>query len=216
MKEVLDKLYSDRHTGKDAAGGGSSSFEVERVDLFLSWIGKGKKVLDIGCRDGRIARRVLAQGNEVAGFDIDSAALKRCPAGMKTEWHDLNDDWHRGHEGEFDIVIATEVVEHIYFPERVMERVAFVLKPGGMFIGTVPNAFNLKNRFRLFFARPKNTPLGEPTHINHFSAKILKNLLSEEFTNVEIGAIVQPKWRWVAKLSPGLGSFLLTFKGNKK
>jgi 2-polyprenyl-3-methyl-5-hydroxy-6-metoxy-1,4-benzoquinol methylase len=215
MKEVLDKIYSTRHTTKDAEGGGSSSFEEERGKLFVNWAGTSKKILDLGCRDGRIARYLIMAGNEVVGFDVDSAALKRCPLGMKTEWHDLNGDWHLGHEGEFDIVVATEVIEHLYFPGRVMEKILFVLKSGGLFVGSVPNAFNLKNRFRLFLAQPQNTPLGEPTHINQFSCQMIKALLSKYFKNVIIGAIVQPKWYWLVRLLPGLGGFLITFKAEK-
>lgn len=212
MTEILEKIYSTRHSAKDALGGGSSGFEQERIDFFTSIIGSGKLVLDIGCRDGRLAKHILAGGNQVVGFDVDSEALKRCPLAMKTEWHDLNDDWQIGYEGQFDVVVASEVIEHIYFPERTVARLATVLKPDGILIGSVPNAFNIKNRLRLFLAQTQNTPLAEPTHINHFSYKSLKTLLAQHFEDVYVGGIARSRWSWLAKILPGLGSSLLTFK----
>lgn len=216
MKEILEKIYSERHNKKDALGGGSSLFEKERGRYFAARLGGGKKVLDIGCRDGRISRYLIKAGNQVTGFDVDSAALKRCPAGMATEWHDLNDDWQIGHEGVFDVVVASEIIEHLYYPEQVLVKIKTVLKPGGLLIGSVPNAFNLKNRARLLAARPQFTPLGEPTHINQFSRRLLEKALSKEFTNIVVGAVSRPRWQKVANLLPGLMGSLLLFEAQKK
>lgn len=211
MQKEIERIYTDRHAAKNKAGGGPSLLERERGELFQKWVGNGKKVLDIGCRHGAISSYVL-EGNEVTGLDIDADMLGQCPAEMKTEHADLNGDWHLGKEGMFDVVIATEVIEHLYYPENVLKKIKTVLKPGGMLVGSVPNGFSLKNRIRLFLANPKDTSLGEPTHINHFSRAILKESLEKYFSDVEVGGLVQPKWRWLCKIFPGLASFLLTFK----
>jgi 2-polyprenyl-3-methyl-5-hydroxy-6-metoxy-1,4-benzoquinol methylase len=214
MQKELEKIYTERHAAKNAAGGGASLYERERGELFASWVGVGKHVLDIGCRHGAISRYVL-EGNKVHGIDIDAQMLAQCPPEMKTAQADLNGDWHVGQENMFDVVIATEVVEHLYYPDVVMEKIKTVLKPGGVFIGTVPNGFSLKNRIRLFLANPKDTSLGEPTHINHFSYTLLKELLERHFSEVVVDGIGQKKWEWFRRLFPGLGSFLLTFKAYK-
>jgi len=215
MTGTLEKIYGTRHEFKDSLGGGSSGFEKERGELFVKLVGSGKKVLDIGCRDGRIARYLLAAGNDVTGFDVDSNALKRCPSQMKTEWKDLNDDWQVGFEGQFDVVIASEVIEHIYYSDKTVNRIASVLKSDGAFIGSVPNAFNIKNRLRLVLGDIKNTPLAEPTHINHFSYRSLKSLLSNHFEMVWVSGVARPRWSRIARLLPGLGSSLLVFKAQK-
>ena len=150
MTNALEEIYTTRHLFKNKAGGGSSGFEKERIELFTKWVCRGKKVLDIGCRDGRIARHIMNLGNTVTGFDVDAESLKLCPEGMKTEWHDLNEDWQKGYEGTFDVVLATEVIEHIYYPDRTLSRITHVLNSNGMFIGSVPNAFNKKIEFVCF------------------------------------------------------------------
>lgn len=219
MRASLEQMYTEYNESKlgeeNSVPGTGGVLEAERGLLFSSWIGTGKKVLDLGCFNGALSQHYLA-GNDVTGFDIDPATLAHCPAGMKTEAHDLNGDWHIGHEGEFDVVVASEVIEHLYYPKNVLKKIDAVLKPGGLFIGSVPNAFNLKNRIRLFLAKPEATPLGEPTHINQFSYAMVKKLLTKEFRDVHMTGVVQPKWKWFSDLSPNLGSFILAFHARKK
>lgn len=150
-------------------------------------IGFGKKVLDIGCRDGELTG-YFAKGNEVLGADIDSIALKRAEEklGIRTIHLDLNSPWECLPKNHFDVVVAAEVIEHLYYPSVVTERVKKVLKPGGLFIGTVPNAFSLKNRMRLWFLQKKGTSLEDPTHINHFTVKELKETLDKHFECVSV------------------------------
>jgi len=213
--EILENIYTIRNLSEKSLNKRVSLFEKERGDLFATWIGIGKRVLDLGCKYGALTEYYI-KDNDVTGFDIDSKALKMCSEGIKTEQHDLNGDWHKNNEDKFDVVVSSEVVEHLYYPDEVMKKINFVLKSGGYFIGSVPNAFNLKNRFRLFFANKNSTPLVEPTHINHFSYQELSELLNKYFVDVELVPIVQDKWKWFAKIFPGLGSFLLAFKARKK
>lgn len=189
-------------------------FEEERGTIFSKWIGKGRVVIDLGCRSGKITKWFL-EGNSVLGIDIDKNSLSFCPENIKIEQNDLNSDWQIGKKDQYDFAVCTEVLEHLYDQEKFIKKVAFVLKKDGYFIGSVPNAFNLKNRLRLFFARKKNTTLGEPTHINHFSYQELLSLLENNFEEVKIVPLVQKKWKFFARFFPGLGSFLLVFKAKK-
>jgi 2-polyprenyl-3-methyl-5-hydroxy-6-metoxy-1,4-benzoquinol methylase len=215
MSDILEKVYSQRNVREKNRGGDHGSFSYERGKLFSKWIGTGKQVLDIGCCNC-ILTKYYVNENHVTGLDIDGEALKLCPSEVKTERWDLNSYWHEGKEGMFDVVVASEVIEHLYYPDKVLEKIHFVLKPNGYLIGSVPNAFNLKNRVRLFLAKKRATPLGEPTHINHFSYRELYVVLSMHFEEVELIPIVQKKWRWFAILFPGLGSFLLAFRAKKR
>lgn len=212
-KETLNKVYQYHHiVGKRED---FVSFGKIKGELFSKWIGRGKKVLDLGCRDGALTKYFIER-NEVLGLDVDYEALKRCEEKfkIKTRWLDLNDNWDLFKE--FDIVVASEVLEHLYFPEKVLEKIKNILREEGLFIGSVPNAFSLKNRFRILFGRKKGTPLNDPVHINHFSYKELKQILSKEFKQVEIYPFVQKKYLWLAKISPSLISYQLIFKCRNK
>ena len=150
-----EDLYRYHH--RINAREGFSIIEQERGLLFRRLIGTGKKILDIGCRDGTLTRHFL-EGNDVTGADTDSRALARAAErGIRTVQFDFNDaDWPLQPES-FDVVVAAEVIEHLYFPERVLGRIVKLLKPGGVLVGSVPNAFSLKCRLRYLFGSKRGT-----------------------------------------------------------
>ncbi len=208
----LSKLYEYHHekTRKTEF----SILEKERGALFSEWIGKGKKIMDIGCRDGTLTR-YFTKGNDVLGIDIDTKMLEAAKKklSIKTKLMDLNDNWDV--KEKFDAIVAAEVVEHLYYPDLICKKVAEHLKPGGVFIGSVPNAYNIKNRIRYLFGIQKNTPLEDRTHINQFSYKILKNVLEQHFSKVELIGLASGMSGTIARMFPNLGSFILTWRCEK-
>jgi 2-polyprenyl-3-methyl-5-hydroxy-6-metoxy-1,4-benzoquinol methylase len=211
MTNSTKEMYERHH--REARGEGFSILEKERGELFKKIIGTGKTVLDLGCRDGALTKYFLV-GNKVTGTDVDEVALARAKTlGIEPVAIDLNGDWRELEDRTFDVVVAGETLEHLYYPDRVAEKVARHLTPGGMFLGSVPNAFSLKNRARLFLAQKKYTPLHDPTHINHFSAGELATILKKHFSDVEIQGL--GRYSRLSKLSPGLFAFDLIFIAKK-
>ncbi len=188
-----------------------SILEKERGALFRQWIGTGKKVLDTGCRDGTLTQ-YFSRGNVVLGVDIDPTMLEHCrkKLAIRTKLMDLNGEWNI--KEKFDAVVAAEVIEHLYYPDVVCKKVASVLKPGGIFIGSVPNAYNIKNRLRYLFGRQKNTPLEDRTHINQFSYNWLTEVLKKEFSQVHVTGMAGGVSDTIAKAFPNLGSFMLVWR----
>lgn len=177
-------------------------------------IGTGKNVLDIGCRDGALTR-YYSPGNTVVGLDIDQDAL-RCAKeafGIETRQVDLNGSWGVPSES-FDVVVAAEVVEHLYYPEIVLGKISSVLRPGGIIVGSIPNAFSLANRLRLLRGTKKGTPLADPTHINQFSRQEFEVLLKKYFQEIEITPL--GRFAFWERFFPGLFSFMLLFRAKKK
>lgn len=211
MPSSLEQIYASHHTAR--RGDGFVLLGDERGGFISSRIGTGKKVLDIGCRDGALTN-YFAEGNEVLGVDIDSAALKRAQdrLGIHTMQIDLNGTWDLP-LANFDAVVAAEVVEHLYYPETVFEKVASVLVPGGVFVGTVPNAFSLAHRARYLLKRKNGTPLMDPTHINHFVVSELKDLLAIHFENVEIVGL--GRLDSLARMFPQAFAYDLAFSARK-
>lgn len=202
----LQNIYEEHHEKRR-----SDSFvllEKERAEFFSKNVGTGKKVLDIGCRDGALTKYFI-EGNTVTGFDIDVKSLERAKEryGIEGKQVDLNDRWHTEYQQQFDAVVAGEILEHVYYPDEVIKKVASVLKEEGVFVGSVPNAFSLKNRVRLFFGRKKGTPLSDPTHINHFHYNELKRYLEEHFTVVTVTGL--GRYKRLAKIYPGFFAYVL-------
>jgi 2-polyprenyl-3-methyl-5-hydroxy-6-metoxy-1,4-benzoquinol methylase len=208
--ESLRKIYENHHTDRERRD--FSILQNDRGEFLRRNIGTGKKVLDIGCRDGVLTSE-YSKGNDVLGFDIDSIALETAKEnlGIETRQVDLYSDWDVENKS-FDIVVAGEVLEHLYYPGKIVGKAASVLKDGGVLLGSVPNAFSLKNRIRLFLGKKKGTPLEDPTHINHFSRKELATLLEKSFKKVSI--IPLGNFAKFDKFLPGMFAFDLMFKAS--
>lgn len=214
MNNNLEKIYYYHH--KKRRGDGFIILGEERGLFLKKNIGTEKKVLDIGCRDGALTR-FYSKGNKILGLDIDSYSLEEASKNLNINIKqiDLNGDW--GLENDlFDVVVAAEIIEHLYYPDIVLEKIKNVLKKDGILLGSIPHAFSLQSRIRLFLGSKKSTALQDQTHINHFSYKEFKKILSKNFKNIEIEGIISKKFKFLNLIFPFLFAHTLLFKAVKK
>ena len=78
----LSERYRRHH--RERRDEGDFVFVPERIPLFVAAIGRGKHILDLGCRSGALTRHFL-DGNSVVGLDVDPAALEECLAEVGAE-----------------------------------------------------------------------------------------------------------------------------------
>jgi SAM-dependent methyltransferase len=168
----LSERYEEHHLRRRDEG--DFVFVPERIPLFVEAIGRGKRVLDLGCRSGALTRHFL-EGNSVVGLDVDAAALEKVQA-LGIEPVQANVEEPLPFEGRtFDAVVAGELFEHLQFPDALVDEIRRVLRPGGVLVGSVPNAFRVQSRLRFLRGLP---PEDDPTHLRMFSPRELRALLS--------------------------------------
>lgn len=180
-KDQLEKQYRTHHENRGRYG--YLCCHGQRGDFLQKWIGQNKKVLDLGCRDGALTRYFIPK-NEVVGVDIDRKALEMAQKelSIQTLWLDLNFQWPFQDES-FDVIVACEIMEHLFVLDGFLDRIFSALRPGGLFLGSVPNAFRFKNRMRFLLGQEFEE---DPTHVRHFSYYHLKKMLGGPFKNVQI------------------------------
>jgi SAM-dependent methyltransferase len=167
----LGERYEEHHRERRAEG--DFVFVPERIPLFAAAIGRGKRVLDLGCRSGALTRHFL-EGNSVVGLDVDATALEKAAAlGIEPVQANVEEPLPFD-DASFDAVVAGELLEHLQFPDALVEEISRVLGPGGVLVGSVPNAFRLQNRLRFLRGR---APEDDPTHLRMFSPAALRALL---------------------------------------
>ena len=106
---------------------------------------EGKSVLDVGCGAGLLAEPLARLGGKVTGLDASPEVIR--VARDHAAATGLEIDYRAGDvqelAGEFDLVTAMEVVEHVADPGLFVEALAKRLAPGGLLIMSTPNATGL-------------------------------------------------------------------------
>jgi SAM-dependent methyltransferase len=181
--EQLSERYAEHN--RVERGAGFVFAGPERIELFRRYVGgPGRDVLDLGCRDGALTQ-AYAGGNAIVGVDADREALAEAQKlGIETRWADL-DDALPFEDGTFDVVVAGELLEHLRDPRRVVSEVLRVLRSDGTFVGSVPNAYRLKNRLRFLTGRK---PENDPTHLQMFAPADIRAFL-DGFEDVHLHLI---------------------------
>jgi len=175
----LSERYEQHH--RERRDEGDFVFVPERIPLLVAAVGRGKRVLDLGCRSGALTQHFLG-GNSVVGLDIDAAALEKAAAlGIQPVQANVEEPLPF-EDGSFDAVVAGELFEHLQFPDALVAEIVRVLRPGGVLAGSVPNAFRVQSRLRFLRGEP---PEDDPTHLRMFSPAALRQLLSR-FGRVEL------------------------------
>jgi SAM-dependent methyltransferase len=167
----LGERYEEHH--RERRDEGDFVFVPERIPILQDAIGRGRLVLDLGCRSGALTKHFL-DGNRVVGLDVDAAALAKAESLGITPVQANVEEPLPFEDASFDAVVAGELLEHLQFPDALVAEVRRVLRPDGVFVGSVPNAFRVQSRLRFLLGRP---PEDDPTHLRMFSPSALEALL---------------------------------------
>lgn len=175
--------YEARHHGKSPV--------LDRHKLFLKRFGsraRGQKLLDIGCADGSFLLAAKELGYEVWGLDLDSKSVEAARGrGLQNVYPlTLEEFASQFPDVCFDVLTAFEVLEHQEDPNQFLNEVKSLLKPDGIFVGSVPD------RQRPLATRTRTMSSGDfpPHHFLWFSRPVLSNYLGASgFSDVEVLAL---------------------------
>ena len=118
----------------------------------------GLRVLDCGCGNGPLTFPIAALGCAVVGVDVNAASIERTRrdgrypnarfAVVPGATFDLGET--------FDLIICSEVLEHLHEPQPLVDSIAHHLAPGGTLMVTVPNGYGPREvlgRLEIFLRR---------------------------------------------------------------
>ena len=151
----------------------------QKVHLIKSYKKRGR-LLEIGCGSGVLLNK-LKDDFDVFGIDISEYAIKKaCEKIDKEELKVLN----IGKEdinGNFDVIIAFDVMEHLKNPDKVIKKIKKLLIKDGIFIFSVPNNYGIFGRFMTNIFN-----FIDKTHVSTFRREKWINLLKQNNFNIEI------------------------------
>lgn len=136
MKQTIDNLLS--RTG-DVALRRRAKWILEKIK-----IKNPKSILDVGCGDGFYLHLLCAlfPKAKIIGIDNDKNALRSAAINLKGKFIKLKhaDIYNLGFSDDsFDVVILSEVLEHLDDDLKGLQQVYKVLKPDGLLLITVPH-----------------------------------------------------------------------------
>ena len=147
---------------------------------------KEKIILDAGCGNGYIANRLVKEGFNVYGIDASKTGIdianKINPGRFFLHNVESNDIPLELVGVNFDVIISTEVIEHLYSPRDYIRFVKqFLLSGKGEIIISTPYHGYLKNLGMSLLNKMDNhfTVLWDGGHIKFWSKRTLSKLLKE-------------------------------------
>ena len=176
--------------------------------LIKSFSKKKIKLLDIGVGDAvyeSLLSKKSQEMTQVYGIDISKEQLKRGKKYLKeAKVIDLNSEKIPYKDEFFDIVIASEILEHVFYPDRVLAEASRVLKKNGYLILTYPNSGSLQLRLSLLFigSSPLLNYPANREHIRFFNkANIIKMVKGLEIVQYRgLGSFLFGKWNFPFKI----------------
>lgn len=138
-------------------------------------------ILDVGCGNGFLAGQLARRGYRLTGVDWspDGIALaNKTHPNARFLVASAYDDLHAVTGETFDVVLSTEVIEHLYEPRRLLTNARSAVRPGGLVILTTPYHGYLKNVAMALTGRldAHFTVEWDGGHIKFFSVRTLSSM----------------------------------------
>lgn len=175
-----------------------------------------KILLDVGAGQNPVSRGI----NTKKTIRLD---------GVKSNNPDILEDINKGislKKNSVDLIIAGEIIEHIYNSIKFAKECNRVLKKGGCLILSTPNICSLKNRFKVLLGQLPES-CAEPSedesferHIIDFNlgrlTQILENAGFKIVKKTSNGIISHSKLLWPLFITPASFGETLIIKARKK
>ena len=170
------------------------------VERYLQALPTGSRLLDLGCGNGAMLGSFSGKGWQLVGVDISNSGIAQARKGwpgIQFEVGDATGDLSA--LGQFDAVISTEVIEHIFLPRYFAQNCFRLLKPGGILVLSTPYHGWLKN-IAIAVAHQTDKhfdPLYDYGHIKFWSVDTLSKLLWEAgFDDLEFTGAGRLPYLW--------------------
>ncbi len=175
-KDLYDRIWDGKSAPAAAVPEPGS-----RADVAGGRLGKGEFAIEIGCGEGSFGAVIAGAYRRYAGFDISERAVGRARArGLDARAHDIGQGPLPVATGSADLVVALDVLEHVFDPPSFLAECARVLGPGGRLLLSTPNIRSLPRLATLAlrgrFPRTSSDPGYDGGHLHYFTSRDLAGL----------------------------------------
>lgn len=134
--------------------------------------------MDVGCSTGNLGNALLTEKNcTVDGIELNpsAAAIARRRGYGEVFVMDLNCQQPSlpTEEKKYDVITCSDVLEHLISPEQTLIQLGRLLRPGGIFVISLPNVAFILNRLHLLMGNWEYRQYGilDRTHLRFYTIK---------------------------------------------
>jgi 2-polyprenyl-3-methyl-5-hydroxy-6-metoxy-1,4-benzoquinol methylase len=175
-------------------------FRQERRDIEAIIPEDAMRILDVGCGEGMLGKRLLQKGaREVVGIELDGAASKRAQENISRvicgNIEDLNISFN---ERYFDCMVFADILEHLIDPLSVLKKFKGCLADSGVIVASIPNVryYGVLSMLVEGHWRYENSGILDKTHLRFFTLKEIGSLFKEAgFEITGITANIDPRYQ---------------------
>lgn len=121
------------------------------MQLLRSNSNPGTSAIDLGACTGAFLARLREYGyDDLHGVEYDGARIEL--ADVATHSIDLNTDFSDQLPQDFDLVVCTEVIEHLDSTRHCLQHIHALLKPDGLLLLSLPNIEHWKGRIKFLMS----------------------------------------------------------------
>jgi 2-polyprenyl-3-methyl-5-hydroxy-6-metoxy-1,4-benzoquinol methylase len=152
--------------------------------LMVELVGGTKRVLDVGCATGYLARALAERGCTVSGVEFDAEAAEEARPHLERlvigdlETMDMAEAFG---DDRFDVIVFGDVLEHLRNPLPVLRGAKALLADRGSVVASIPNVAHGSVRLALLAGRFDYQDLGllDATHVRFFTRSSVEDLFRE-------------------------------------
>lgn len=212
-QESMDAYYQGKGYGMDSlaealdvdAGHYPDSVQdAKRIIGRIRQYAPGDHFLDVGAGTGFFSREAVQQGFEVTALEPNPNSARSFTqiTGFAPLQHVLDGGFSARYQERMDVVLLSQVLEHICDLEQMMEAIAQMLVPGGVAAIAVPHFGSLVSRVQ----GRKDMYISPPEHLNYFSVQGLDALFERfGFEKVHLETVSKVPKSKIERMLPLLG-----------
>ena len=186
-----------------AANGKSGEKLAEKLVTLIRGFKDVVTICDLGCGNGYLANQLGSHGYDVIGIDASTTGIEQANRNARNVRFIrslIDKDVRESNDLElFDLVVSSDVVEHLYRPSDLFEAAGMLLKTNGRLVITTPYHGYLKNLALAISGRMDRhfSALHDGGHIKFFSVATLSALMSSHaFVDLTFSYYGRAPWLW--------------------
>ena len=187
-------------------------YRQERKDVEALIPKEARRILDVGCGEGILGKRLLEKGvKEVVGVEIEQAVCEKARENLSMViCGDIEEIDLPFEERYFDCIVFADILEHLKDPLSVIKKLKKHLKDSGVVVASIPNVryYQVINMLVDGYWTYGDYGILDRTHLRFFTKKeILALFKNAGFEITTITGNVDPKYYTVCNSTPAEISF---------